>query len=133
MDYEDFQARLENLGEMLEGTYTLIGKLCMRLPLPINLPPIPLDGDRGLLDGEGLAVAEVVERARVALLDLPMDDVTTAVFNTLLIEWLTTRELYALADFGPPHEYLPPSMLLALERMGRMVDYLEDRLDNPET
>lgn len=130
MDNEDWQAELDNLGEILEGTYTLIGKLCGRLPIPINLPSIPADAERGLLDGEGLAVAEAVEQARIALHDLPLEIVTAAAFNTLLVEWLATRVLYVNADFYPERRYLAPAMVLAAERMGRIIDYLEDRFDH---
>ncbi|MGV9386212.1 hypothetical protein ACWDRB_61145 [Nonomuraea sp. NPDC003707] len=128
MEYGEFRERVEDLGNVLEDIYVHIGKLCMRLPLPISVPPIKADGDRGLLEDEGAALAEVVDRARSAVLDLPMDDVTAAALNTLMIEWLSTRELLAQAHSGPQRDYLVFSAALACERMDRIEDYLDDQL-----
>ncbi|MGV9386214.1 hypothetical protein ACWDRB_61155 [Nonomuraea sp. NPDC003707] len=130
MDYEEYQTRLDELGELLEGSFALIGKLLQRLPIPISLPPvIPLDGSRGILDKEGTALEEATERARIALLDLPVDALIAATFNALLVEWLAARELYDRAHSGPPKDYLTQALAIITHRMGSRIDLLERLLD----
>ncbi|MGV9386213.1 hypothetical protein ACWDRB_61150 [Nonomuraea sp. NPDC003707] len=130
MDLEEYEARLDELGKSLESDYTLIGKLLQRLPIPIGLPPVtPPGGRQGILNSEGLTLAEAVERARIALLDLPMDLSITPPFHTLLVEWLATRELYLRADFGPPEEFVLLALVLASGRMAFLMEFIERQLN----
>ncbi|MER7370321.1 hypothetical protein AB0L44_14970 [Nonomuraea wenchangensis] len=139
MHDEEYSSRVAELGEMLQGIYVLIGKLCAGLPLPIILPAIIDDDgfmdvgggfadDRALLDYKGSAIATGVERARIALLDLPLDPLNAALLNTLLIDWLAARELFVRADFGPPEDFRILALMLAMRRMGDTLEYAQMRL-----
>nr|WP_062336166.1 hypothetical protein [Herbidospora sakaeratensis] len=72
---------LDHFGELLLGAYVLISKTLGWLPLAIELPPVGNDwtGEQG---------AQAIDRARIAVRDLPLDETTSSLLVRLLLEWL---------------------------------------------
>lgn len=101
---------LEELAEMLLGAYALTNKLLSLLPIPIELPPIHTEESGGLLG------AQAMERARIAMLDLPLDPVTTAIFRDLIFQWLIARDLCVLAVTVAPDPHRIYGLRAALAR-----------------
>ncbi|MEU4575996.1 hypothetical protein [Nonomuraea sp. NPDC023979] len=118
---------LGELAETLVGAYNLIGKLLGDLPIPIGLPPMP---ER---EGGGREAAQALERARLALLDLPFDPETKSMFHTLLLEWLTAQDQMALAASVSADDHRLYALFATLTRISMIASMVEHRLTDPDS
>ncbi|MBB2909309.1 hypothetical protein FHS43_000555 [Streptosporangium becharense] len=119
MDNHD---QLDELSIALLGAYTRIGKLLGWLPLPIGIPSIKDENWSGPL------AAVAIDRARIAMRDLPLERVLAGVMDKLLLEWLTVRDLGVMADALGPDEWRLETMAYGLLRLKNLADIAETRL-----
>ncbi|MGV9386216.1 hypothetical protein ACWDRB_61165 [Nonomuraea sp. NPDC003707] len=117
---------LPELAELVLGAYTLTGKLLTLLPIPIALPPISEPDGTG-----GLAQAQAMERARVAMQDLPLDSRVAALLNDLIIQWLIARDLCVLAVTLSPDPHRIAGIRGALARYEDLSAQAERLLSTP--
>ncbi|GAA3168524.1 hypothetical protein [Nonomuraea salmonea] len=118
MDDGEHRARIEALMEMLAGIYLRIMKLLALLPIPIAIPPIVDDGD--MRDA-----ARALARARMLVLDLPVDDMTKSLLLMMLTEWLAALDLCAVSLHEDEQEgYRIDAVWLMIQRIGSMTEML---------
>ncbi|MFI6603850.1 hypothetical protein ACIBHX_47105 [Nonomuraea sp. NPDC050536] len=113
---------LEELGEILLGGYVLIGKLLSWLPIPIALPPVDVD------EFDAVVAVVAIERARIAIRDLPLDAPTASMLDRLLLEWLTGFELITVASETGPLPYQVDALAYTLGRLSSLAAVVEPRL-----
>ncbi|MDP4510342.1 hypothetical protein [Nonomuraea turcica] len=114
---------LEELAELLLGAYALTGKLLSLLPIPILLPPLEETG--------GLNGAQALERARVAIHDLPLDPHVVATLDHMIFEWLIARDLCTLAVSISPDPHRIHGLRAALARFSEISERAERLLTLP--
>ncbi|RCG31945.1 hypothetical protein DQ384_05225 [Sphaerisporangium album] len=125
-DHHKREYSFDELSAMLVGGYMLISKLLLRLPIPIALPAITEDG----LDGV-IAVA-AVDKARRDISALPMDALTAAMMQQVLLEWLTAHDQgLVIINLGEEPRRLA-AMTATLTRLTHLGDHAEIRLELEE-
>lgn len=86
--------RLLELAEVVVGCYSLIIKMLSGLPLPIQLPePQPWSAE---------IIIPAVDRARALIQDLPLDTIVKGLLDRMLINWIASHEMGALAMLVGP-------------------------------
>ncbi|WP_067171163.1 hypothetical protein [Microtetraspora niveoalba] len=113
---------LDALGHALLGAYVLIGKLLGWLPLPIGLPPIDEE------DWDGLVAVAAIDRARIAVRDLPLDSLTASIMDKLLLEWLTAHDLGVITEVVGRDRWRLEALSYALSRITSLAQLAESRL-----
>ncbi|WP_146607417.1 hypothetical protein [Spongiactinospora gelatinilytica] len=109
------------LGALLMTAYEVLGKLMGRLPVPISLP-IPEGPD-------GPDAVEAITRARAALRDQPMDDITRSMIDRMCLEWLTVLDLGAMVRLAGAEEWRLEAMSYGINRCFALAEVVGPRLE----
>ncbi|MFC6080955.1 hypothetical protein [Sphaerisporangium aureirubrum] len=122
---EDHQGEepIAQLARLLIEAYLKIGKLLMRLPITIGLPPV--EGKDGI---DGQVAADAIQRAREVLDDMPMDDMASSMIDKLLLHWLIAQDLGALILIMGEEEWRLEAMGYSLLQVSVLLQMAELRL-----
>ncbi|RCG19089.1 hypothetical protein DQ384_38065 [Sphaerisporangium album] len=102
--------------------YALISKICEKLPVPIGLPPMGED-----FDSETIVPA--VQRARVLIRDMPLEEDTARMLGHVLLDWITAHEIVAMVDEFGPAPWRLDALHYSLDRVSTLAKVVIARLD----
>lgn len=113
---------VDQISAMLVGAYDDICKFLLRLPIPVELPPVEEEQEN-----PGIAAA-AVDRARETIGDLPMEALTTELVDQLLLEWRTGVEQLAVILHAGPAKHRMDAISNTLLRMAERAELVDNRL-----
>ncbi|RBQ21584.1 hypothetical protein DP939_02410 [Spongiactinospora rosea] len=109
------------LGALLMSAYATLGKFMWSLPVPTGLP-VPEGPD-------GPDAVEAITRARAALRDQPMDDITRSMIDRMCLEWLTVLDLGAVVRMAGPDPWRLEAMSYGIDRFFALAEVVGPRLE----
>ncbi|MGV9386215.1 hypothetical protein ACWDRB_61160 [Nonomuraea sp. NPDC003707] len=98
MDANEYNERLSGLVDELIESYAIIGKLFGVLPIPIEIPALWKEDEDYRPDI--VAIIQALVRARVILMDLPIDDTLRGLLNKAVVVWLGALDMVGMADMA---------------------------------